>query len=287
MSRDPRPTCDTPYIGSGDAREAERLGAQETGAVEELRAALVAHPPVARPRVLELGCGSGVFTRALLAVLPDARVTAVDRDERLLDRARTALTDAIGDGRVELARADVNALPYAARRYDLVLCRCVLMHQPDPFQAVSEMFRVAEIGGVALAIEPDWGARALYPDADALTELLDLARRGRPHGFPDLMIGRKLYALFRAAGFAAVRIQPTAFSTTADEHPEVRAADETGPGRLLEQGRVLLRGAGLADDAAIDALIARFAALARNPEYFSAGLDFAAVARKPAPRWPE
>src|SRR5262245_33252289 len=83
------------YIGSGDPGEAQRLVTQEEGALEELRAALTLHHIPARAHVLELGCGNGVFTRALLAALPDATVTATDRDEQLLAAARQALAPEI------------------------------------------------------------------------------------------------------------------------------------------------------------------------------------------------
>lgn len=277
-----------PYIGADDAAEAQRLDAQAAGALDELRAALTLHPIPPNARVLELGCGGGVFTRALLTALPNAAVLATDRDERLLAHARASLANHVASGRLRLERADAASLPYPPRAFDLVVCRCLLMHQPDPLLVVAEMFRVAEIGGVALAAEPDWGARALYPDGEALAELLKLARRARAHGFPDLLLGRKLFALFRASGLVEVNVRATAFVETALDRPtptggDEAAAEPTGPGRLLQQGRALLRSAGLIDDPALDDLIARLEAAQRHPEFCSAGLDFTAVARKPAP----
>jgi SAM-dependent methyltransferase len=274
-----------PYIGTEDTGEPARLEAQAAGVREELRAALALHPVPAGTRVLELGCGGGVFTRALAAALPDAAILATDRDERLLAHARRALAKEVAAGRVRFERADAATLPYPAQSFDLAACRCLLMHQADPLVVVAEMFRALEVGGVALALEPDWGARALYPDSKALAALLDLAQRARSYGFPDLLLGRTLYALFRAAGFAAVHIAASSFVETAGDRAAdaERESDVTGPARLLAQGRMLLRSAGLADDATLDALIARLEAAPRHPEYFSAGLDFAAVGRKPAP----
>ncbi len=277
------------YIGAEDAGEAERLVAQESGAQDELRAALALHLPPEQARVLELGCGNGVFTQALLTALPDATITAIDTDERLLADARVRLAQATSAGRITFARADATRLPYPARSFDLVACRFLLMHQADPLIVVGEMFRVAAIGGVALAIEPDWGARALYPDGEAQLALLDLASRAHPYGFPDLLLGRKLYALLRAVGFADMRVRATAFCETAADRPAISEDEEqpsTGPARLLEQGRSLLRSSGVADDATLDALIARLEAIHRHPEYFSAGMDFAVSARKPAPTVP-
>jgi SAM-dependent methyltransferase len=277
------------YIGRDDPDEAERLRRQWAGRADELARALAecALPPA--PRVLEVGCGAGAFTAALLAALPGARITALDRNPDLLVAAARALGSATAPGgRVKLRREDAARLPFAARAFDLVACRCVLMHQADPTAVVAEMHRVADAGGYALAIEPDWGARALYPDAEALAALLDLARRGRRHGFPDVLIGRQLFALFRAAGFAPVRMLATSFLATADDvAPKADTADMgaiAGPERLLEQGRGLLRAAGLTSDAELDHLIARLAAIPRSQDYCSAGVDLAVVGAKPAPR---
>src|SRR5260370_5506991 len=59
------------YIGPDDPLAAERLSAQRVGGLEELTRALsgCALPPT--PRVLEVGCGAGAFTEALLQSLPD------------------------------------------------------------------------------------------------------------------------------------------------------------------------------------------------------------------------
>jgi SAM-dependent methyltransferase len=273
------------YIGRDDPGESERLRRQRAGGADELARALAMCALPAAPRVLEVGCGAGAFTASLLAALPDARITALDRNPDLLAEAARALgSTAAPGGRVRLLRGDAARLPFDARAFDLVACRCVLMHLADPTAAVAEMHRVADTGGYALAIEPDWGARALYPDAEALDALLDLARRGRRHGFPDVRMGRQLFALFRAAGFAPVRALATSFVATADD---VAGADpdaaSAGPERLLEQGRGLLRAAGLISDAELDHLIARLAAIPRSQDYCSAGVDLAVVGTKPAP----
>jgi SAM-dependent methyltransferase len=278
------------YVGRDDPGEAERLRRQRAGGADELARALAgcALPPA--PRVLEVGCGAGAFTAALGEALPGARITALDRNPDLLAAAARALGEvAAPGGRVRLLRGDAARLPFEARAFDLVACRCVLMHQADPTAAVAEMHRVTDTGGYALAIEPDWGARALYPDAEALEALLDLAQRGRRHGLPDVRIGRQLYALFRAAGFAPVRMLATGFVATADDVAATSSAEPdagtiAGPERLVEQGRGLLRAAGLTSDAALDHLIARLAAIPRSQDYCSAGVDLAVVATKPAPR---
>jgi SAM-dependent methyltransferase len=272
------------YIGSEDPHEAERQAAHATGVLDELRAGFALHPPIAGARVLELGCGAGNVTKALLEELPNATIVATDRDERLLAQARERLADPMRAGRVRFERADATSLPFPARGFDLAICRCVLMHLTDPLLAVAEMYRVLEVGGVAVAVEPDWGAKALYPDPEAMTALLDMARRARPFGFPDMLLGRKLYALFRAAGFSDVSVATLASSTIGADFAALSEEEraERGPWRLLDQARMALRQAGVSDEE-VDALKARLQAVYRHPERFSAGMDFAASGVKPAP----
>src|SRR5258707_6456326 len=151
----------TSYVGAQDPDEADRLAAQAAGGLDELRRALELHPPEPAARVLELGCGAGAFTRALLDALPDATIVATDIDEQLLAAARQRLAAEVRAGRVTFTRADARNLPFPARGFGLVACRFLLMHLADPLVAVAEMYRVPAVGGVALAARPGWVARAL------------------------------------------------------------------------------------------------------------------------------
>jgi len=153
----------TSYVGAQDPDEADRLAAQAAGGLDELRRALALHPPEPAARALELGCGAGAFTRALLDALPDATIVATDIDEQLLAAARQRLAAEVRAGRVTFARADARDLPFPARSFGLVACRFLLMHLADPLVAVAEMYRVAAVGGVAVAIEPDWGHARSIP----------------------------------------------------------------------------------------------------------------------------
>jgi SAM-dependent methyltransferase len=271
------------YIGRHDPGEAARLEALAESAPNELRTGLALCSLPEAPRVLEIGCGTGVLTAALAQALPQARITAVDLNEALLAEAHARLgAEAERGGRVRFERADAAALPYRDRAFDLAACRCVLMHQADPMQVVGELYRVTDTGGHVLAIEPDWGARAVYPDPEAFAELLELAHRGRRYGFPDLLLGRKLFALVRAAGYVRVHVQVIAAVTTADDMAGQTPSE--GPARLLEQGRSLLRSAGVIDDEALDALIGRLRALRQSQDYCSIGVDLVAVGEKSAPR---
>jgi SAM-dependent methyltransferase len=65
-----------------------------------------------RPAVLEIGCGDGSTTFAILDARPDAVVTAIDNEPKMVATARRNLRAAIGAGRCAVRRAD--ALAYVS-----------------------------------------------------------------------------------------------------------------------------------------------------------------------------
>lgn len=64
--------------------------------------------PLAGRRVLDVGCGDGTY--AIAAAAEGARVTAVDRSDRMLEAARTCARQARLSIRFE--RADASRLPF-------------------------------------------------------------------------------------------------------------------------------------------------------------------------------
>jgi SAM-dependent methyltransferase len=111
-------------------------------------------------RVLDVPCGGGVAVRALR---PGQGVDylAVDISQRMLDRtARVAAEKGVGD-QVTTRVADVEALPFDDRSFDLVVSFTGLHCFPDPARAVVELARVTNLGGVirGSAILNDTGLR--------------------------------------------------------------------------------------------------------------------------------
>ena len=270
-----------PYLGSQNPQERARLEAQQPGVAQALRLALAQCSLPPRPRVLESGCGTGVLTEALAAALPQAQITAIDRDGRLLAEARQRRYQAA----VRFERQDAAALPYPARSFDLALCRYVLMHQEAPLAVLGEMQRVVALGGYAIAFEPDWGARALYPPNEGEARLLEAAIAARRYGWPDVLIGRKLFALFRQAGFLPVRVLASASCQTADD---VQGADSTASmagnlAQLMQQGRGFLLERGLISAEALDEALRQVELLPRERDYFLASVEFTAIGEKSAP----
>jgi len=101
-----------------------------------------------RGLVLEAGCGSGRFIRAILRERPDLRAFACD-----IEPGPLAFAKASGDG-VEYARASLTHLPYAAASFDIALLFDVLEHLEAPELGLAEIHRVLRPGGLLHALVP-------------------------------------------------------------------------------------------------------------------------------------
>jgi SAM-dependent methyltransferase len=118
-----------------------------------------------RPRVLDLGCGTGAVAERVLAGLPGARVVAVDYDPVLLKIARTGL-GTLG-GRVTWVDTDLRAANWTralpAGRYDAAVSSTALhwltaVQLGRMYQALARRIRP---GGVFLNADSlHFGARA-------------------------------------------------------------------------------------------------------------------------------
>jgi SAM-dependent methyltransferase len=96
-------------------------------------------------RVLDIPCGGGVAFRALRPE-QDLAYVAADLSPVMLRRAR-AEADRRGIHWTEFAEADVEALPFEERSFDLVVTYTGLHCFPHPAAAIAEMARVLRPGG--------------------------------------------------------------------------------------------------------------------------------------------
>ena len=95
--------------------------------------------------VLDLGCGTGILTRALLAELgPQGRVHAVDIAPNMLEKARRQTSD----DRVAFIETHAAALPLENHSIHRVVCYSTWPHITDVSGALTELHRVLRPGGM-------------------------------------------------------------------------------------------------------------------------------------------
>ncbi len=99
-------------LESAPARYDAGMRALTLGRVEEMRDAVAqAAAPSPGARVLEIGCGTGAVTEKL--VVRGAKVTAIDQNPEMMERARTRLAHASPDAItfVERTASEIDAFP--------------------------------------------------------------------------------------------------------------------------------------------------------------------------------
>jgi SAM-dependent methyltransferase len=103
-------------------------------------------------RVLDVGCGPGWFwTRAAAKFPDDISIVLTDISPGMVEEAFQRVS---GIGRwpgVRAEIADVCALPFADKSFDLVLAMHMLYHAPDPDKALAGIARVLRDGGTLVA----------------------------------------------------------------------------------------------------------------------------------------
>jgi 2-polyprenyl-3-methyl-5-hydroxy-6-metoxy-1,4-benzoquinol methylase len=92
-------------------------------------------------QVLECGCGAGRFTEVMLE--RGARVTSVD----LSAAVEANQANFPQDDRHRIAQADILALPFALRSFDVVFCLGVVQHTPNPERAIAALYEQVKPGG--------------------------------------------------------------------------------------------------------------------------------------------
>lgn len=155
--------------------------------------------------VLDAGCGLGddAFRMAEL-VTPGGRIAALDSSTVMIGKAR--LSELAARLPVEFRTGDVRALPFADRSFSRCRIDRVLQHVPRPEEAVFELMRVLEPGGLLLAYDNDWGTFTVASQDRETTRALEAFWCD---SFTNSWIGRDLVGLFMSSGLTGVEIHPS------------------------------------------------------------------------------
>jgi ubiquinone/menaquinone biosynthesis C-methylase UbiE len=91
---------------------------------------------------LEVGCGTGALSAAILAQCDPKSLIAIDQSEGFIRKARAKVPDT----RAEFRVGDAQGLPAETASRDVIASALVLNFVPDRQKALSEMKRVARAG---------------------------------------------------------------------------------------------------------------------------------------------
>ena len=188
-----------------------------------------------RERILDVGCGSGEFTRVLRE---ESAATVVGRDA-----APSLLSRTEADGRV---LGDAVRLPFRGGAFDLVVCQALLVNLPEPAAAIAEFARVSS--ELVATVEPDNAAVTVESTVDAESRLARRAREAYIAGLEtDVTLGG-VPGLFEEAGLSGVRTSVHRHRRTVEppySEAAIEGAARTATGERLAEKRGELLDGGL------------------------------------------
>jgi SAM-dependent methyltransferase len=214
-------------------------------------------------RVLDVGCGTGPVSRYLATLPGVGAVVGVDPSPVFVERARELADDPRLSFHVGVARE----LPLPDRSFECVVFHTVLCHVDGVEQALAEAHRVCRPGGTLAVFDGDYAtATVATSENDPLQACMDAAVDGLVH---DRWVTRRLPRLMQDAGFALVRVDGHAYTTTGSTYMTT----------IVERGADALAAGGVVDARTADALKAEAAVRVAEGRFFGHIAYTSAIAR--------
>ena len=124
------------------------------------RMAFESIPKMDHPRILDIGCGTGIPTLEI-AKLSDGEVTGIDIDQKALDRLNRKIQQERLSDRVKVINRSVYDTKFEDERFDLILEEGVI-HLLDLKRTLTECSRILKLNGFMVTGEAtNWANRKL------------------------------------------------------------------------------------------------------------------------------
>jgi ubiquinone/menaquinone biosynthesis C-methylase UbiE len=114
-------------------------------------------------RILDIGCGTGIFANRVLQRFPDTQVWGIDLSDGMLRQCQPRCEST--GRRFHLVQGNSERLPFKNDAFDLITCSHSFHHYPSQPRVVAEMHRVLRPGGRLLILDGDrdrWWGWLLY-----------------------------------------------------------------------------------------------------------------------------
>jgi SAM-dependent methyltransferase len=155
------------------------------------------------PFVLEVGCGTGAFSRHLLEALPSLHLVCCDISPKAVQAATGALSEY---GNVNVEEANACSLKYDPCTFDAIVGVSILHHIPVE-KAISECYRVLKPGGVIWFSEPNM----LNPEALIELKVHFLGKIAQKSEDETAFIRWNFVKRLKEAGFENIDVRPFDF----------------------------------------------------------------------------
>jgi len=118
--------------------------------------------PAAGTRILELGCGPGLYACQFAKDFPQVTTTGIDLSKRLIRRARSRAAD-LQLQNCYFLEGDAQALGDLAHSVDAVIVSRLFLIVPDKEAVLAEIYRILRPGGRCFIAEPTSGFASRLP----------------------------------------------------------------------------------------------------------------------------
>ena len=102
-------------------------------------------------RILDIGCGTGIFAERIREALPTAEVVGIDLVDGMLAKGRSRWQRHADS--VFAVQADSERLPFDRGTFDVVTCANSFHHYPHQRRAIAEMRRVLRSQGRLMLVD--------------------------------------------------------------------------------------------------------------------------------------
>lgn len=103
-------------------------------------------------QILDVATGTGDLAITALLLNPE-KVTGIDISEKMLDLGRKKISDRGLDSKIELLKADSEAMPFSDSSFDAAMCSFGVRNFSSPLRGLTEICRVLRPGGMIMVLE--------------------------------------------------------------------------------------------------------------------------------------
>ena len=122
-------------------------------------------------KILDVPCGTGVFTRDFYLKKTNTQIVCLDYSTEMIGRFKTLLSNSsMPSEHISFQQGDVGSLPYEDESFDVVICMNGFQCFPEKDKALKEMQRVLKKGGMFAGCAY---VKGVYRFADLLTKIYD------------------------------------------------------------------------------------------------------------------
>ncbi len=189
------------YVHGSSEKEQRRLALMNRLINQSCLRAL---DPGGEELVLDVGCGTGEFTRAIARCLPEnSKVIAIERDPAQVATAVDRALEEDEAGLVDFRIGEAEFLPLTKKEFgsfDLAHTRFLLEHVNNPLAVVNSMFEAVRQGGRIVLADDDHDTLRLWPEPPGVMDAWRAYFETYRKKGNDPFIGRRLVQLLHHVG---------------------------------------------------------------------------------------